>query len=63
MGLAVRQFQHVHAHGLYDIECDTTAASAVDCARKISDFLPRRPVPTAFEQLRMELRPDLPAAD
>ncbi|MFD5778673.1 chloramphenicol phosphotransferase CPT family protein [Streptomyces sp. NPDC126933] len=63
MGLAVRQFHQVHAHGLYDIECDTTTASAVDCARQISNFLPRRPVPTAFEQLTVKLRPDLPAAD
>ncbi|MFB7655970.1 MULTISPECIES: chloramphenicol phosphotransferase CPT family protein [unclassified Streptomyces] len=62
-GLAARQFHHVHAHGLYDIECDTTTASAVDCARQISDFLPQRPVPTAFEQLTAKLRPDLAAAD
>lgn len=51
VGLAARQYQRVHAHGLYDVECDTSEASAVECALKISDFLPRRPVPTAFEQL------------
>ncbi|MGW8729435.1 chloramphenicol phosphotransferase CPT family protein [Streptomyces sp. NPDC055808] len=59
LGLAVRQFHQVHTHGLYDIECDTTATSAVDCARQIGDFLPQRPVPTAFERLMVRLRPDL----
>ncbi|MGW9175905.1 chloramphenicol phosphotransferase CPT family protein [Streptomyces decoyicus] len=62
VGLAARQWDQVHAHGLYDIECDTAATSAEDCARQIKDFLPRRPAPTAFEQLRAKLRPDLPAA-
>lgn len=62
VGLAARQWDQVHAHGLYDIECDTAAAGAEDCARQIKDFLPRRPAPTAFEQLRAKLRPDLPAA-
>ena len=59
-GLAARQFGQVHAHGMYDVECDTASSSAVDCARQVRDFLPRRPVPTAFERLRAELRPDLP---
>ncbi|CAL9475517.1 chloramphenicol phosphotransferase CPT family protein [Streptomyces sp. enrichment culture] len=57
-GLAARQSQQVHAHGLYDIECDTTTASPLDCARRISAFLPRRPQPTAFQQLRARLLPD-----
>ncbi|UWW92684.1 AAA family ATPase [Streptomyces murinus] len=60
-GLAARQFELVHAHGVYDIECDTTSTSPLDCARQISAFLPRRPTPTAFEQLRAKLRPDLTA--
>jgi chloramphenicol 3-O phosphotransferase len=50
-GLAARQFGLVHAHGLYDLECDTTATSPVECARRIRDFLPRRTFPTAFQQL------------
>ncbi|MET7290665.1 AAA family ATPase [Streptomyces griseoloalbus] len=58
-GLAARQFEQVHAHGLYDIECDTTTSSATDCARQISAFLPQRPLPTAFEELRTVLRPGL----
>ncbi|MEU3373174.1 AAA family ATPase [Streptomyces sp. NPDC006660] len=51
-GLAARQLDRVHAHGHYDIECDTGAASPADCARRIRDFLPRRPRPTAFERLK-----------
>lgn len=60
MGLAARQLEQVHAHGLYDIECDTDTDSAADCALQIRDFLPQRPTLTAFEQLRARLRPDLP---
>ncbi|PWJ06511.1 hypothetical protein DKG34_16710 [Streptomyces sp. NWU49] len=36
-------------------------ATAEDCARRIGAFLPRRPLPTAFEKLRARLRPDLRA--
>ncbi|MBQ0825693.1 chloramphenicol phosphotransferase CPT family protein [Streptomyces tagetis] len=62
-GLAARQYGRVHAHGLYDIECDTTTADARECARRISAFLPHRPLPTAFERLRAALRPELPPVD
>ncbi|MFE2870500.1 chloramphenicol phosphotransferase CPT family protein [Embleya sp. NPDC059259] len=51
-GLAARQIAQVHAHGLYDIECDTGTTSPLDCARQIRAFLPQRPNPTAFEQLK-----------
>lgn len=50
-GLAARQFDRVHAHGVYDLECDTERAGAQDCARRIKEFLPRRRFPTAFEQM------------
>lgn len=58
-GLAARQIAQVHTHGLYDIECDTSTTSPLDCARQIRDFLPHRPNPTAFEQLK-SIRPDAP---
>ena len=51
-GLAARQITQVHAHGLYDIECDTSVSSPADCAQQIKDFLPHRPTPTAFEKLK-----------
>lgn len=52
LGLAARQIEQVHAHGTYDIECDTTTADPQECAQQIKDFLPRRPTPTAFQRLR-----------
>lgn len=51
-GMAARQFAQVHAHGVYDIEVDTSLASPLECAEQIKKFLPARPTPTAFEQLR-----------
>ncbi|MPY62298.1 chloramphenicol phosphotransferase CPT family protein [Streptomyces spongiae] len=51
-GLAVRQLALVHAHGVYDVECDTSRADPHECARLIKEFLPRRPTPTAFQRLR-----------
>ncbi|WP_367435678.1 chloramphenicol phosphotransferase CPT family protein [Streptomyces celluloflavus] len=55
VGLAAGQLANVHAHGVYDIECDTAAADPLECARRIKEFLPRRPTPTAFQQLRRSL--------
>ncbi|MFE2432715.1 chloramphenicol phosphotransferase CPT family protein [Streptomyces sp. NPDC059373] len=51
-GLAARQFDRVHAHGIYDIECDTGSSSPIECAREIKEFLHRRTTPTAFERMR-----------
>jgi chloramphenicol 3-O phosphotransferase len=42
----------VHAHGIYDVECDTSTTLPRDCAELIKAFLPRRPVPTAFARLK-----------
>ncbi|WP_237742753.1 chloramphenicol phosphotransferase CPT family protein [Actinopolymorpha alba] len=54
-GLAASQLERVHAHGVYDIEVDTSTTSPLECARQIKDFLPQRPTPTAFEQLKVKL--------
>ncbi|QJT06005.1 AAA family ATPase [Streptomyces asoensis] len=51
-GLAAHQYDRVHAHDDYDLECDTGAADPRECAQHIKDFLPRRPSPTAFTRLR-----------
>ncbi|MER5941106.1 AAA family ATPase [Streptomyces sp. NPDC001928] len=51
-GLAAGQLARVHAHGVYDLECDTGRSTPQECARHIKEFLARRPSPTAFEQLR-----------
>ncbi|MEU6512384.1 MULTISPECIES: chloramphenicol phosphotransferase CPT family protein [unclassified Streptomyces] len=51
-GLAAHQYDLVHGHGDYDLECDTSAASPRECAQRIKEFLPHRPSPTAFTRLR-----------
>ncbi|MFJ9037165.1 chloramphenicol phosphotransferase CPT family protein [Streptomyces sp. NPDC102406] len=51
-GLAALQYELVHRHGVYDLECDTSTASPRACAEQIRDFLPHRPSPTAFMRLR-----------
>ncbi len=51
-GLAAGQLEQVHAHAVYDMECDTSDTTPQECARRIKDFLRDRPSPTAFEQLR-----------
>lgn len=59
-GLAARQLTRVHRHGVYDIECDTTTATAHACARQIKDRLAApRSAPRAFEQLRRDLRAEV----
>ncbi len=52
LGRAAYQFNRVHAHGIYDVECDTSVSSPRDCAIQIEDFLAHRIVPSAFDQLR-----------
>jgi chloramphenicol 3-O phosphotransferase len=56
-GVALAQRAQVHAHGLYDVECDTTTASPYDCAARIREFLGTGQAPTAFDRLR-SLLPD-----
>jgi chloramphenicol 3-O phosphotransferase len=54
-GLALAQHERVHAHGRYDLECDTTNASPLDCALSIKAFLAGardRNEPSAFDELR-----------
>jgi chloramphenicol 3-O phosphotransferase len=46
------QHERVHAHGRYDLECDTTHASPLDCALSIKAFLALDPQPPrAFDEL------------
>ncbi|WP_329540860.1 chloramphenicol phosphotransferase CPT family protein [Streptomyces sp. NBC_01358] len=51
-GLAAFQYGLVHAHGDYDLECDTGTTSPRACAQHIKEFLPHRTGPTAFTRLR-----------
>ncbi|MFE0464676.1 chloramphenicol phosphotransferase CPT family protein [Kitasatospora sp. NPDC058965] len=52
VGTAAQQFPLVHAHGDYDLECDSSTASPREIAERIRAFLPHRPTPTAFGRLR-----------
>lgn len=54
-GIVARQYGLVHAHGSYDVDCDTGVSSPRDCALQIAEFLARRTAPSAFDQLRAEL--------
>jgi chloramphenicol 3-O phosphotransferase len=51
-GLAAHQVERVHAHGIYDLEFDTSVTAPRDCAALVRDFLPGRPAPTAFARLK-----------
>jgi len=62
-GLAARQIDRVHAHGIYDIECDTRTTSALGCAQQIKIFLPHRPTPTAFQQLKLTFHTEEPQTE
>ncbi|WP_077799904.1 chloramphenicol phosphotransferase CPT family protein [Streptomyces sp. JHA26] len=52
VGLAAQQYDLVHRHGDYDLECDTGTATPRECAERIKDFLPHLPRRTAFARLR-----------
>jgi chloramphenicol 3-O-phosphotransferase len=55
-GQAAAQLTQVHAHGTYDLECDTTTDSPDHCASQIAQFLAQRTHgPTAFDRLRSAL--------
>lgn len=55
-GLARVQVERVHAHRLYDLEIDTSLASAQACATRIVEALRHPPMQSAFQQLSLILR-------
>jgi chloramphenicol 3-O phosphotransferase len=55
-GQAAAQLAQVHAHRIYDLECETTTASPDQCALQIEQFLSQHTDgPTAFDRLRSAL--------
>ena len=50
-GTAESHFESCHAHGLYDVEVDTSADSPAACARRVMARISAGP-PTAFDRLR-----------
>jgi chloramphenicol 3-O phosphotransferase len=57
-GHAAAQLADVHAHGIYDLECDTTASTPMDCALTIKEYMAGPQRPTAFDRLRSLLLTD-----
>lgn len=59
-GLAAYQYERVHAHGVYDVECDSAASSPRECAELIKahveSAVARGEAPTAFARLRAAAR-------
>ena len=55
-GLAAYQYARVHAHGVYDIECDSGSATPAECAAliktQVERAIARGEPPTAFARLR-----------
>ena len=54
IGQAAGQLEAVHAHGRYDLVCDTTSTSPADTAVQIKEFLGRPVTTRAFDDLRRE---------
>jgi chloramphenicol 3-O phosphotransferase len=54
-GIARYQFERVHAHGLYDIEVDTSTLSVNECVSKITALIDHRPAKQAFQELAARL--------
>jgi chloramphenicol 3-O phosphotransferase len=53
-GQAGAQFGLVHAHGIYDLEVDTSISSPNECALQIKTRLQDGNPPTAFRRLRQQ---------
>jgi chloramphenicol 3-O phosphotransferase len=59
LGQARAQFHLVHAHGIYDLEVDTSASSAEACALQIKQRLEDGNPPDAFRRLRRMKSPSI----
>lgn len=51
LGQAAAQFPLVHAHGIYDLEVDTSVSSVKACARQIKERVECGAPPAAFARL------------
>jgi chloramphenicol 3-O phosphotransferase len=52
IGRAAYHFDRVHAHGVYDVECDTSVSTPEQCAFQIKEFLDDGQSPSAFKELQ-----------
>lgn len=51
IGTARSQFEIVHAHGLYDIEIDTSKLTVDECVTRIMELVYDKPKESAFQEL------------
>jgi chloramphenicol 3-O phosphotransferase len=51
-GLVTAHIDLVHAHGIYDLEVDTSVLTAMECAEQINERLLNGPPPNAFQHLQ-----------
>ena len=56
IGTARHQFERVHAHGLYDVEVDTSVLNLDACALKILALVNHKPQMSAFQELAVRFR-------
>jgi len=52
LGQARAQFDRVHAHGIYDLEVDTSLSSPMECALQIKQRIESSMPPNAFKRLK-----------
>jgi chloramphenicol 3-O phosphotransferase len=50
-GLVTAHIDLVHAHGIYDLDVDTSVLTAMECAEKIKERLLNGSPPNAFQHL------------
>jgi chloramphenicol 3-O phosphotransferase len=51
MGTARYQYERVHAHGLYDVEVDTSTLTVDECVTRITELVKKKPTKTAFREI------------
>jgi chloramphenicol 3-O phosphotransferase len=51
LGQAKKQYEKVHAHGIYDLEVDTSIQTAEECAAQIITYIDSGRPPEAFRML------------
>jgi chloramphenicol 3-O phosphotransferase len=56
IGTARSQLERVHAHGLYDLEVDTSRLSVEECVKRIMELVNDKPKVSAFQELANHLK-------
>ena len=59
-GTARGHFEICHAHGIYDVQVDTSVCLPDECARQVLEFV-KQSTPVAFDQLRAARQAETPA--